>query len=440
MDDLGYDKASPDSILEYSRKLTYRSLAECVETPLPQNLKSRGDLGSLVEEYFFKYKPNSSSGPDFAEAGVELKTTGVLPSGDGNYKAKERLVLTMINYNDIVKETWRESKFLKKCSLMLLLFYLYQKEVAVFDRKFVLEPLLFSFPREDLVQIERDWEFIRNKVTEGKAHELSEGDTFYLGACRKGSGGPNEKLVSQPNSEIGAKSRAFSLKQSYMTQIISSHAAGMQSLGVTETEDFETATKRLFESHLGITVDELAKRLGLDSGPTRGKGFHRRIAERILRAESSSVSELAKAGIEMKTIRLNSKGNPRESMSFPAFSFTEIGTITWEESKFFERIERKFLLVVFSTGNDGEERLLKVGYWNMPFEDRQEAERVWLLTQKRLADDVLPLPKESESTVAHVRPKARNGADKALLPNGQWLTKQAFWLNKKYIASVVDAL
>ena len=36
----------------------------------------------------------------------------------------------------------------------------------------------------------------RAKIAEGKAHELSEGDTFYLGACTKGA-----NLASQLNSE-----------------------------------------------------------------------------------------------------------------------------------------------------------------------------------------------------------------------------------------------
>lgn len=35
--------------------------------------------------------------------------------------------------------------------------------------------------------IQSDWEKIVNKVKIGEAHNLSEGDTLYLGACTKGS-------------------------------------------------------------------------------------------------------------------------------------------------------------------------------------------------------------------------------------------------------------
>jgi DNA mismatch repair protein MutH len=79
---------------------------------------------------------------------------------------------------------------------------------------------MYEFPVNDLPVIKSDWEKIQGKVMQGKAHELSEGDTFYLGACRKGAGGAKEKLRTQPFSSIGAPSRAFSFKQGYLTRLI----------------------------------------------------------------------------------------------------------------------------------------------------------------------------------------------------------------------------
>ena len=63
---------------------------------------------------------------------------------------------------------------------------------------------------------------ITNKIKIGKAHELSEGDTFYLGAATKGSKGGN--LRGQPYSKILAKQRAYSFKQGYVNHIIASIA------------------------------------------------------------------------------------------------------------------------------------------------------------------------------------------------------------------------
>jgi DNA mismatch repair protein MutH len=71
-----YDKTSAQSIYEYSKKLTGKSLAETVFIPSSiANSRNRGDLGSLVENFFFVHRPESNHGPDFADAGLELKTT-----------------------------------------------------------------------------------------------------------------------------------------------------------------------------------------------------------------------------------------------------------------------------------------------------------------------------------------------------------------------------
>ena len=74
-------------------------------------------------------------------------------------------------------------------------------------------------PEKDLLIIRKDFETIVNKIKKGEAHELSEGDTQYLAACRKGQKG--EKPRKQPFSDILAPRRAFSLKPAYMRTILS---------------------------------------------------------------------------------------------------------------------------------------------------------------------------------------------------------------------------
>ncbi len=56
-----------------------------------------------------------------------------------------------------------------------------------------------------------DFEIIKSKVKEGLAHEISEGDTSYLGACTKAQ--TSNIRTSQPFSHILAKPRAYSLKK-----------------------------------------------------------------------------------------------------------------------------------------------------------------------------------------------------------------------------------
>jgi DNA mismatch repair protein MutH len=437
---LGYAQDSPESIYNHALKLTGKSLSESVDLPENlENLKDRGKLGTLVEKYYFNHEPPNDHNPDFPEAGVELKVTGVVKNKSGKFVAKERLVLTMINYEHIVNESWKSNNFYNKCKKMLIMFYLYSQEIPVVDRKFVLKPLMYEIPEADVPVIKSDWEKIQKKVLEGKAHELSEGDTFYLGACRKGAGGVKEKLKAQPFSTVGAPGRAFSFKQGYLTRLISDSLED-STLGVTPKISIEEATHLRFVPYLGMSIERLSAKFKHHKRDRNHKNFHREIATKILANGGSSVSEIVKAGIEMKTVRLQVNGKPRESMSFPAFDFLEIGSEIWEESAFFEKLERKFLFIVFRVGTDGVDRLEKVGYWNMPYADRLEAERVWTDTQRRVSINAHDLPGMKESHVAHVRPKAKNGRDKGLTPQGDLRTKQCFWLNASYIADVVSSI
>jgi DNA mismatch repair protein MutH len=433
-----YDKTSIDSIYEFAKKLTGKSLAESIFIPREiVNSENKGDLGSLLESFYFEHNPQSNKGPDFAEAGLELKTTGVVPSKKGGYRAKERLVLTMINFDEIVNETWETSNLLAKCNLMLIMFYLYEKDRPVVDRRFVLDPLLFRLLEVDFQTIRQDWVTIQQKVREGKAHELSEGDTIFLGACRKGAGGENESLRSQPFSKELAKARAFSLKPSYINFLLSRQVKNTTPMHVHESQNFEQVILSQMEKFQGLPVREIAEMLGLAPKTTNNKAYNRQLVVRMLLNGGYQLAELERASIEMKTIRLARNRRPREHMSFPGFDFFEILNEEWEDSQFFERLERKFLFIVFRENDFGDELFERAMFWNMPYSDRLEAQRVWQETKKRVPVDVTNLPRSSESHVAHVRPKGRDGNDKIPTPQGILYLKQAFWLNRDYIAGIL---
>lgn len=67
-----------------------------------------------------------------------------------------------------------------------MIHYLRDKSIESLDYviKFV---NLFSPPKDDLKIIIDDYNQINEKIKHGKVHELSEGDTMYLGACTKGA-------------------------------------------------------------------------------------------------------------------------------------------------------------------------------------------------------------------------------------------------------------
>ncbi len=434
-----YDKSSVQAILAHAQKLTGKSLAEVEFIPKEiANAKNKGDLGSLVEAFYFRHTPGNFRGPDFLDAGLELKTTGVVSGKDGNFRAKERLVLTMINYEEITEEEWETSSFLKKCSLMLVLFYLYDSERPVIDRRFVIDPYLFELMKHDWQVIKHDWETIRTKVVQGRAHELSEGDTYYLGACRKGTGGQSEALRKQPNSEVGAPARAFSFKTKFVNSWIQKEQQSTDA-SVASGGDLGKFLIENFTSFRNWTVDEIAEYFSQESRGASNKGYHRRLAVKMLDRGGRSVRDLDKAEIEMKTVRLKHSGAPRESMSFPGFTFLELGEQSWEESSFCAKLDKKFLFVVFQSDSEGIERFVGAKLWNMPYQDRLEARRVWEETKRRVQIDASDLPGSKESPVAHVRPKGRDGDDKIPTPQGTLHLRQAFWLNARYIARIFSA-
>lgn len=439
-----YDKSSIASIVDYSKTLIGKSLAEAVH--LPDGLDDsthRGDLGTLVENYFFDHNPPNNHEPDFAEAGLELKTTGVLKNNKSisGYKPKERLVLSMINYNEIVDHEWSSSPVYLKCRKTLLLCYLFDKQKHPIHRKFVLDPIVLDFESNlarDLAQIEKDWKTIRAKVMQGKAHELSEGDTEYLGAATKASS--SEDRTTQPFSSIPAKPRAFSLKIGFLRTLIELPQAELEILREDFSESIEDALERKLSKYVGMSVDDIAKNLGFFKKGPNHKGFYRELANRMMTGSNKSPEELLKSGTTVKTVRLNAKGMPKESMSFPNFKYLEIVDEFWEQSDFAQALEGKFLFIVFRKDSEGILRFEKASYWSMPFEDRLSARQVWEETQLRTQLGNYVYTGSRDNNVAHVRPHARNKLDTYETPTGTQEVKRCFWLNRSYVGKILSSL
>ena len=179
----------------------------------------KGAIGTVMEESWFGYTPNSESEPDFPETGVELKATPYIKTSTG-IRAKERLVCNIINYMTEYKKTFKTSDFWHKCETLLIMSYEHKPDVEKGDFT-IDQAVLFSYPMEDLMIIEQDWQKIIAKIRSGQAHLLTEGDTLYLAACTKGA--TSATVRQQPFSNIPAKQRAYSLKSSYMTMVLNNY-------------------------------------------------------------------------------------------------------------------------------------------------------------------------------------------------------------------------
>ncbi len=486
-----YDETNPVSIEMYSQGLIDKSFKEVLTSFFADNEdllneaisyynnpKGKGSLGNLIEEYFFFYKPNSDSEADFKEAGVELKVTPIkrLKSKEEKYSAAERLVLSMIPNNEPIPEELEDSHLISKLALMLLVIYLREEDKERIDYRIKYSKLFSitaSICEEDFEIIKEDYRKISSKIRAGKADQLSEADTMYLGACTKGSTAAKSLQSQYYNQKIKAKRRAYSLKPRFMTYIlnkyiiqdIDTYESIVKNPEVLKKMNFEEYVLLRLNDYIGKTEKELLEMFDINS---KSKAKYSQIAFNMLGVKSNRAEEFVKAGIQIKAIRLEKNNKMTESISFPEFVVKELTEEEWEESQLYNIFsETKFLYIVFKNQN-GEYMFKGAQFWNMPIEDLEgDGYEEWLTYQEKFKNGVNfnivkngsntivynDLPKMTQTEIFHVRPHTsqsahvidnihygkgtiKNNTDELL--NGDRICKQSFWLNNKYIIKQLD--
>lgn len=425
---------------------------------------NKNAIAQILEDAF-GIAQNSSPLPDFFDVKIELKSTPYKISSN-KYVAKERLVIAKINYkNEVECNSIDESHLMEKMSKMLVFFYEHDRSIPKGDYVFSGYKLMDKelIPDEDWSIIKKDWQYINHMIRVGRAHELSESQTYYLSACTKGVN--NKQKQNQPNSTIAAKPRAFSLKNKYMSFIVN------QMLSSTDyASQFDRLFIQKYESEMSIDefilsklnrfsnlqVDSICALLNYEPNPS-SKMMYRSIVARMLSetiTDLNRIQEFQKAGITVKTIRLTTHNRIKESMSFPPFKFQEIVNEKWETSTLRNQLTDKFLFVIFrEDGITREYRYEKSVFWSIPEEILDnDVQKVWQETVKIIKQGIHVntvngvtnnnLPGIKYSNVCHVRPHARNKHDTYKLPvkasdGRDSFTKQCFWLGNTFIANVV---
>ena len=421
---------------------------------------TKGMYGHIIEESLYGYDINSNPEADFANLGVELKVTPIKQLKSGLYSAKERLVLNIINYMDEVHLTFETSSFLNKNNTLLLLFYLWEESSDSKDFE-ILKAHLMEHTADDLEIFKNDWQIIVDKIKAGKAHELSESDTMYLAACTKGAN--KESTREQPFSDIPAMQRAFSFKNSYMTALVrdllsDKHYPSLNIAATIKEKSLEEILSDKFSPYYNQTFEQILQALDIVIKKNVKNRFQL-LASAILGLRGTKledITEFAKANIQIKTIRLKESGMPREAMSFPTFSFTDLIQQEWDTSDLREIFETtKLLFIIFQEHADGSETFSKIKLWNMPSTTiENEIRDVWDETRRVINEGVIltpngnqvlnNFPKTKFNGVAHVRPHAAkasyepNNPNADILPDGRWMTKQCFWLNAGYIKKILS--
>ena len=157
--DLPYNPNDKNSVIEYAKLLVGKTLRDII-TPdkIEYDYKGKGNFGQLVEEYYFEYKPNSKPEPDFPEIGLELKTTPLKQLRNSEYRSKERLVLNIIDYKNVIHQQFKEILEHK----FLFVFYQYENNQLLL-RKVRFWNMSFA----DICEAEKVWVRTKEIVNNG---------------------------------------------------------------------------------------------------------------------------------------------------------------------------------------------------------------------------------------------------------------------------------
>lgn len=424
---------------------------------------NKGVIGQIVEEGIFEYPVNSRSEADFKDLGVELKVTGIKKLKDKKIACKERLVLNIINYMNEHNISFEDSSFWRKNKKLLIMLYLYDNERN--DQDFImLDSFFHEYSGIDLEIIKNDYKIIQDKINKGLAHEISEADTMYLGACTKGADAESN-YRSQPYSDIKARQRAFCLKQSYMTSVLRNKLSKERQESIFKIEDiinntFEILMELKLKPYYGKSEKELFKMFGLENSTSKNK-FNILVGRMLgINGNINNSEEFQKANIQLKTIRVEEDGHIEQHMSFPPYKYIEIINEEWDNSEIKTMFEQsKFMFVVFKKKNR-EYIFEKIKFWNMPINILEnEVKDVWIKTVEviksgNIVRKVTPskiyvnLPGASVNHIFHTRPHDSQGVRKTgkgyELPVKDKVTgyikytKYCFWLDKEFILSIIN--
>ncbi len=472
---LGYDPASPESIEHYAVQLENKTFQDVVFEKRPStdveayaNRFRKGGLGNLLEEIYFGYKANSNQEADFPEAGVELKVTPYEFTNKGELRAGERLVLTMISYDTPIETDFYKSHAWEKMRLILLIYYWRNKQLDTNLFYRIGYVRLFTPPEVDLEIIKKDYAYIVDVIRDGRAHELSESDTMYLGACTKGASAEKGTVPQFYGSRKPAMKRAFCFKNSYMTYVLNHYIVGKKSdnfilddANLVREKTFEQILFDIVKGYIGKSDKELCNYFGREYN--NNKAQWNDLACKILGIRNENADEFKKANIRIKTIRIEENNTIRESMSFPPFKFLDLVAEDYDDSSLKEYFDETRLLFFVWKKDGNVYRVKGCQLWNMPYHDLnvtvrnewEEYKRIFMygieftkhVDSKGKVSFSNNLPGKSETEIIHIRPHATKAAyrfnngmelgnidrDANILPNGEYMTTQSFWINNSYI-------
>lgn len=341
----------------------------------------------------------------------------------------------------IINEEFEFSKLLFKNKKILIIWYRYEENINYADME-IIDYQLYDLSQDEEI-IKNDFYIIKNMVTKGEAHNISEGQTAYLGACTKAS--TSADRTPQPNNIKQAKPRAFCLKNSYMTGIFRILLSGNQIN--TEIQTFKTIEEYIYNQikhYIGKTQLEIYNMLtGEDYTKKIPKNMSKMLSDRLIGKdeELENKNELfKKTRYIIKNSPVYPNGKPVERMSFRKIRISEFEK-DWEESNWKQYFEEVTLLVIcYETENktvkNGYRKLKEIKTISFTDEDLEELKKGYKMVQEAINKkdiSLLPYPSSYKNQIIEIAPKGVKG-DKAYEDFFEKnTTKTTFMLSKDFL-------
>lgn len=177
----------------------------------------KGASGLIIEN-LFGLTNNSSPKADLEELGVEIK---VLPLQLHNLKVKEPTQIKMINFLEVAKETWENSKVRDKIETIFWVVYGVPRDPKtrknLSQDNYVLIDWFIDVPDKTKEKIfKKDWELIQEYIIRGDGDKLSCSMGEYIEPKTKGKN--NKDVTPAPDGKGGVikvRRRAFYFKKNY---------------------------------------------------------------------------------------------------------------------------------------------------------------------------------------------------------------------------------
>ena len=452
---------SEDELLRKGEELISKSLFDIHGNLSQKKYPGKGGFGNKVEELHYQIENNNRQEPDVANLGIEIKTNSLKRLLNKAIVAKERVVLGMIDFSELVLEDFDTSSYLKKNRIILFNMYLYDKNLKDYDYRFLLVDII-KISKEDVDVIKRDWNIIKGKAQNLKAEEISQSDTEYLAAVTKG--GKNQKPQPyQVGSKVGkAKRRAFAYKGPFINHLLQDYSLIKEDgkeyfvknkkpkkyfkiMTSVHDGNIGKAVEEKFSSFIGLEDIKIADFFGYKDSFLKAidKSRWHWNTSLILTGKrkkylSNYIEEFSKSGLTVKTIRVSSDNTPKEEISFRTQDYILDEKSLWEESSLYEEFGRKFLWVIYKEKENNRFYLEKIFFWSMPDLDLIHVEKKWNeLKAMFIKKDFRSSYFDNEDSFYFLKIKDRFGGQNKK-HNEISVTSLSHWFRKNYVKKLIE--